>query len=47
MTCLYCIFCIIASILMTSIGYGFMTWQYWVIIACICGAYTVGIFKDN
>ena len=44
-TFIFIVLNIINSVLLTTIGYGVSTWQYWMSSVCVCGAYLVGCWK--
>lgn len=33
--------------ILTNAGFGVTTWQYWVSMACVCGAYLAGALKER
>ena len=40
---IYMLCLIINTIVLTSIGYGIKTWQHWLSMACVVGAYCIGV----
>ena len=41
------ILCAVISILLTKIGYGLNTWQWWVGCGCVWISYQLGRFADK
>lgn len=33
------------SCILINLGFGVLTWQYWISMACVCGAYLAGALK--
>lgn len=45
-TFIFVLFNVINSIILTSIGYGVDTWQYWVSSICVCGTWVAARCKE-
>ena len=43
---IYLVLCIIISVVLSSIGYGIDTWQWWVCCGCIWLSYSLGRFYE-
>lgn len=44
---IYLVLCVIISVVLSSIGYGTDTWQWWVCCGCVWVAYQLGrLYED-
>lgn len=45
--CIYLVLCFVVGAVASSCGYGIDTWQWWVCLIGICGAYLCGIGSEK